>query len=282
MIQNLQDTVTLNNGVKIPGMGLGVFQIPDADTAAIVEAGIKAGYRLIDTAAVYGNEAGTGEGIRRGLAATGLKREDLFVTTKVWNDGLNGEQTKVAFEESLTKLGLDYLDLYLIHWPGKDANFKDVWLAMEDLYKAGKIRALGVSNFEPHHLEALLSYATVKPVINQVETHPRNSQTAVREFNAAHDILTQAWSPLAQGTLFDNPTLQQIAAAHHKSVAQVIFRWDLQHDILLLTKSAKASRLVDNAAIFDFTLSDDEMAQIDALNQDHRVGPHPDEYNFEL
>ena len=153
---------------------------------------------------------------------------------------------------------------------------------VSELIKAGKIRALGVSNFEPHHLEALLSYATVKPVINQVETHPRNSQTAVREFNAAHDILTQAWSPLAQGTLFDNPTLQQIAAAHHKSVAQVIFRWDLQHDILLLTKSAKASRLVDNAAIFDFTLSDDEMAQIDALNQDHRVGPHPDEYNFEL
>ena len=282
MINNLQDTVTLNNGVKMPGMGLGVFQIPDADTAAIVEAGIKAGYRLIDTAAVYGNEAGTGEGIRRGLAATGLKRKDLFITTKVWNDGLTGEQTKAAFEESLTKLGLDYLDLYLIHWPGKDANFKDVWLAMEELYHQGKIRALGVSNFEPHHLADLLSYATVKPVINQVETHPSNSQTAVREFNAAHDILTQAWSPLAQGTLFNDPTLQQIAAAHHKSVAQVIFRWDLQHDILLLTKSAKASRLVDNATIFDFTLSDDEMAQIDALNQDHRVGPHPDKYNFEL
>lgn len=282
MIENLQDTVTLNNGVKMPGMGLGVFQIPNEATADIVADGIKNGYRLIDTAQIYGNEEGTGAGIRAGLEATNLSREDLFITSKVWNAGLDREQTKAAVQNSLDKLGLDYIDLYLIHWPGTDTDIKAVWQGLEDMYHAGKIRAIGVSNFEIHHLEDLLAYAEVTPVINQIELHPRLTQTALREFDEAHGILTEAWSPLMQGQLFNEPILQKIAQAHGKSVAQVILRWDLQNDIVLLTKSARPERLVQNADLFDFELTDEEMAQINAMNQDHRVGPHPDKYNFEV
>lgn len=265
-------------------MGLGVFQISDDETANIVAEGIKAGYRLIDTATVYGNEKGTGEGIKRGLAETGLKREDLFITTKVWDDGLDYQQTKDAFQASLDALGLDYLDLYLIHWPGLNDQFKDAWLALEDLYKEGKIKAIGVSNFEVHHLEYLLSFAKVVPVINQVETHPGLIQEEVRKFDDAHDIKTEAWSPLAQGKLFDNPVLKEIAAKHNKSVVQVILRWDIQNDIVLLTKTVKEKRLHDNADIFDFELSPEEMKQINAIDNGDglRVGPNPDTYNFEL
>lgn len=279
MITSLNDRITLNNGTKIPGLGLGVFQIPDADTAAVVTAGIKAGYRLIDTAQIYGNEAGTGAGIRQGLAATGLKREDLFITSKLWNNHLTYDQTIAAFNDSLTKLGLDYLDLYLIHWPGDHA-FKDAYLALQDLYHAGKIKAIGVSNFDIHYLEELAEFAEVTPVLNQVESHPRLNQAALREYAATKDIKIQAWSPLMQGQILKEPTLQAIAAKHQKSVAQVILRWDIQREVLLVVKSVHPERMVSNAAVFDFSLTAAEMAQIDALNQNFRVGPNPDQFDF--
>ena len=236
MIHSLTDKVTFNNGTEIPGLGLGVFQIPDEDTAEVVSRGISNGYRLIDTAQIYGNETGTGSGIKKGLAATGLSREDLFVTSKVWNDHLTYAETISAFEETLDRLALDYLDLYLIHWPGKDA-FKEAWQALEDLYAAGKIKAIGVSNFEIHHLEELLAFAKVVPVVNQVELHPKLSQQALRDFCKTHDIKVQAWSPLMQGKLLADLTIKTIAEKHQKTPAQIILRWDIQQDILLVVKS---------------------------------------------
>jgi len=280
MINSLNDRITLNNGTKMPGLGLGVFQISDEDTTKVVADGIKAGYRLIDTAQVYGNEAGTGKGIKEGLVETGLDREDLFVTSKVWNDHLTYDETIAAFNDSLQKLGLDYLDLYLIHWPG-DNSFKDSYQALEDLYKAGKIKAIGVSNFEIHHLKELAEYADITPVLNQVESHPRMSQNELREYAAANDIKIQAWSPLMQGQILKNETLQKIADKHNKSVAQIILRWDIQRDVMLVVKSVRPERMASNADVFDFSLDDEDMKLINDMNQDLRVGPDPDEYNFE-
>lgn len=279
MIQSLTDTYTLNNGTKIPGLGLGVFQIPDAETANVVKEGIINGYRLIDTAQIYGNEAGTGDGIRQGLAATGLKREDLFVTSKVWNAHLTYDETIAAFEESLTRLGLEYLDLYLIHWPGADA-FKESWQALEELYKAGKIKAIGVSNFQIHHLEALLSYATVVPVINQIELHPKLSQVELRAFGKEHGIKIQAWSPLMQGQLLAHPEILTIADKYNKSAAQIILRWAIQQDILLVVKSVHADRMISNSDVFDFKLEREDMDRLNALNESLRVGPNPDSFDF--
>lgn len=280
MIKNLQDTVVLNNGCKMPGLGLGVFQIPNEQTAAIVSEGIKTGYRLIDTAAVYGNEEGTGQGIKQGLADTGLKREDLFITSKVWNAGLNYEETRIAFEDSLNKLGLTYLDLYLIHWPGTDDQYIEVYKALEQLYEEGKIKAIGVSNFEIHHLEKLFLETKIKPVVNQVELHPRLNQQELRAFCTENDILIEAWSPLMQGKILQEPVLQEIAEKHKKSVAQVVLRWDIQQEIIVLTKSVKTERLISNANLFDFELTVAEMQAIDALDQHLRVGPNPDTFNF--
>lgn len=280
MIKNLQDTVLLNNGKKMPGLGLGVFQIPNEQTATIVSEGIKTGYRLIDTAAVYGNEEGTGKGIKEGLAATGLKREDLFITSKVWNAGLDYEETLIAFEDSLNKLGLTYIDLYLIHWPGTDDRYIEVYKALEQLHEEGKIKAIGVSNFEIHHLKKLLSEIKIKPVVNQVELHPRLNQHELRAFCAENDILIEAWSPLMQGKILQEPVLKEIAERHHKSVAQIVLRWDIQQEIIVLTKSVKTERLISNAALFDFELTEEEMHTIDALDQHLRVGPDPDTFNF--
>ncbi|WP_069824963.1 aldo/keto reductase [Pediococcus pentosaceus] len=279
MINSLNDRIMLNNGTAIPGLGLGVFQIPDADTAQVVANGIKNGYRLIDTAQIYGNEAGTGAGIKAGLAATGLKRADLFVTSKVWNDHLSYDETIAAFESSLKKLGLDYLDLYLIHWPGDNA-FQDAWRALETLYKQGKIKAIGVSNFQIHHLQSLAEFAEITPVINQIETHPQLSQLEMREYAAKHDIKVQAWSPLMQGKILDNAVLAKIAQKYNKSVAQIVLRWDVQQNILLVVKSVRAERMLSNAQIFDFELAPEDMDQINALNENLRVGPNPDEFDF--
>ncbi|WP_321384462.1 aldo/keto reductase [uncultured Enterococcus sp.] len=279
MIQSLADTITLNNGTKIPGLGLGMFQIPDAETAQVVKEGIINGYRLIDTAQIYGNESGTGEGIRLGLAAAGLRREELFITSKVWNAHLTYAETITAFEESLARLGVDYLDLYLIHWPGADA-FKESWQAMEDLYRAGKIKAIGVSNFQPHHLEALLSYATVVPVINQIELHPKLSQKELRAFGKKYNIKIQAWSPLMQGQLLSHPEILAIADKYNKSAAQIILRWDIQQDILLVVKSVHANRMISNSDVFDFKLEQEDMERLDALNESFRVGPDPDSFDF--
>lgn len=279
MINSLNDRVTLNNGTKIPGLGLGVFQIPNEDTAEVVANGIKEGYRLIDTAQVYGNEEGTGEGIRQGLAATGLKREDLFVTSKVWNNHLTYDETIAAANDSLDKLGLDYLDLYLIHWPG-DNSFKDSYLALEQLYKDGKIKAIGVSNFQIHHLEELAEYATVTPVLDQVESHPKLSQNELRDYAAKHDIKIQAWSPLMQGQILKDATLQTIADKYNKSVAQVVLRWDIQRNVLLAVKSVHPERMQSNADVFDFALEQSDMDKINEMNEDLRVGPNPDEFDF--
>lgn len=279
MIHSLKENVRLNNRTEIPGLGLGVFQIPDEDTAEVVKKGIITGYRLIDTAQIYGNETGTGLGIKEGLAATGLSREELFVTSKLWNNHLTYKETINTFEETLDRLALDYLDLYLIHWPGNNA-FKESWQAMEDLYEAGKIKAIGVSNFEIHHLEDLLSYAKVVPVINQVELHPKLSQQALRDFCEKHNINIQAWSPLMQGKLLTEPAIVEIAEKHQKTPAQVILRWDIQQDILLVVKSVHEQRMQSNAAVFDFELDDADMSRLNELNESLRSGPDTEAFDF--
>lgn len=275
----LNETITLNNGVSIPRIGLGVFKVADENAAENVRLALVNGYRLIDTAAIYGNEVGTGEGLRRGLSEAGLKREDIFVTSKMWNNHLPYEESLKAYQDSLDRLGLDYLDLYLIHWPGNHA-FKESWKAMETLYNEGKIRAIGISNFTVEQMDELMSFATVTPVLNQVELHPKLTQQTIRDYCAARNIKVQAWSPLMQGQLLHHPTLQAIADKYGKSVAQVIFRWDIQNDILLLTKSEKERRIISNAHIDDFTLSAEDMATIDSLNENLRVGPDPLTFDF--
>ena len=279
MINSLTDKIVLNNGVEMPGLGLGVFQIPDEDTAEVVKTGIINGYRLIDTAQIYGNEEGTGRGIKEGLAATGLNREDLFITSKVWNAHISKEEALASFEKSLEKLQLDYLDLFLIHWPGKES-YREAWLALEELYAAGKVRAIGVSNFERHHLADLLSYAKVVPVLNQIELHPKLAQKDVRSFCEQYDIKVQAWSPLMQGQLLTHPVIKEIAQKHGKSTAQVILRWDIQQAILLVVKSVHKERMLSNADVFDFTLDPTDLEKLEHLNEGLRSGPHPDEFDF--
>lgn len=280
MVKNLQDTTTLYNGVKMPWLGIGVFKVEEGpELVNAVKYAIKQGYRSIDTAAIYQNEEGVGQAIKEGLAETGLSREDLFVTSKVWNSDLGYESALAAFETSLKKLQLDYLDLYLIHWPvaGK---YKDAWRALETLYKEGKVKAIGVSNFQVHHLEDLLKDAEIKPMVNQVEFHPHLTQEEVRTFCKANEIQVEAWSPLAQGQLLDHPVLREIANHYNKSIAQVILRWDLQNGVVTIPKSTKEHRIVENADVFDFELSNEHMEQINQLNENHRVGPDPDNFDF--
>ena len=280
MIKNLQDTVTLHNGVKMPGFGLGVFKVEEGpELINAVKVAIKHGYRSIDTAAIYGNEEGVGQGIREGLQEAGISREDAFVTSKVWNADLGYESTIAAYETSLKKLGLEYLDLYLIHWP-VEGKYKEAWRALETLYKEGRVKAIGVSNFQIHHLENLMKDAEIKPVINQVECHPRLTQKELQAFCEQHGIQLEAWSPLMQGELLGNEVLKTIAAKYNKSVAQVILRWDVQNGIITIPKSTKEHRIVENAAIFDFELTKEDMKLIDDLNQNHRVGPDPDNFDF--
>ncbi|MFS0605156.1 aldo/keto reductase [Peribacillus frigoritolerans] len=280
MMKNLQDTTTLHNGVKMPWFGLGVFKVEEGpELVNAVKVAIKHGYRSIDTAAIYENEEGVGQGIREGLKEAGISREDLFVTSKVWNADLGYESTIAAYEKSLQKLGLEYLDLYLIHWP-VEGKYKEAWRALETLYKEGKVKAIGVSNFQIHHLKDLMEDAEVKPMVNQVECHPRLTQKEVQAFCKEQGIQLEAWSPLMQGELLDNDVLQAIATKHGKSVAQVILRWDLQNGIVTIPKSTKEHRIVENSTVFDFELTEEEMNQIDGLNQNHRVGPDPDNFDF--
>ncbi|MBO0961382.1 aldo/keto reductase [Neobacillus sp. MM2021_6] len=270
---NLQDTTTLHNGVKMPWLGLGVFKVKEgAEVVESVKAAIRNGYISIDTAAVYKNEEGVGQAIRE----SGVNREELFITSKVWNADQGYETTLNAFETSLNKLGLDYLDLYLIHWPGKD-KYKDTWKALEKLYKEGRIRAIGVSNFQIHHLEDLISSAEIKPMVNQVEYHPHLTQKELQAFCVKEGIQLEAWSPLKQGQLLEEPVLVDIAQKYNKSVAQVILRWDLQNGVVTIPKSIKEHRIIENTDVFDFELSAEDMEKIDGLNQDSRAGSHPDE-----
>ena len=275
MITHLQDTVKLNNGVTMPAFGLGVFKVREGDEVEqSVKSALKAGYRLIDTAAAYGNEEGVGKAIRE----SGIPREEIFVTTKLWNRDQGYETTLKAFDASLKRLGLEYLDLYLIHWPVK-GKYVDSWLAMEKLYKEKKVRAIGVSNFQMHHLKDVMEAGTIVPAVNQVELHPHLNQEELRQFCLAHDVKVEAWSPIMKGNL-DIPEILTIAKNHDKSPAQVVLRWHLQHDIIVIPKSIHEHRIIENSQIFDFSLSDKEMATIDSLNKIFRFGPDPDNFDF--
>jgi methylglyoxal/glyoxal reductase len=278
--KNLQDTTTLHNGVKMPWFGIGVFKVEEGpELVHAVKTAIQYGYRSIDTAAIYENEAGVGQGIREGLKETGISREELFVTSKVWNADLGYESTIKAYETSLNKLGLEYLDLYLIHWP-VEGKYKEAWRALETLYKEGRVKAIGVSNFHIHHLEDLMKDAEIKPMVNQVEYHPRLTQKELKAFCREHGIQLEAWSPLMQGQLLDHQVLKDIANKYGKSPAQVILRWDLQNGVVTIPKSTKAHRIAENAQVFDFALTDEEMERIDSLNLNKRVGPDPDNFDF--
>lgn len=269
-------TITLNNGVDMPQIGYGVFQVPDAETEQAVAAALAAGYRSIDTAAVYGNEAGVG----RALAASGLPREELFITSKAWIADLGFDETLAAYQASLEKLGLVYLDLYLIHWPAPVTGlYLESWRALETLLAAGKVRAIGVSNFLPEHLQRILDVGNTVPAVNQVELHPALQQREIQEFNSAHGVVTEAWSPLAQGAVLGEQAVTDIAAAHGRTPAQVILRWHLQQGRVVIPKSVTPARIAENLDILDFELADDELAALDALERDGRTGPHPADFN---
>lgn len=277
---SLNDRITLASGTAMPPLGLGVFQVEEGDNlTAAVKSAIRLGYRSIDTAAVYGNESGVGQGIREALPENGLGREELFITSKVWNADLGYTETLAAYEQSLQKLGLDYLDLYLIHWPvaGK---YKSAWKALEELYRTGRVKAVGVSNFQTHHLEELIQDAEILPMVNQVEFHPFLTQKKLLDFTREHNIVLQAWSPLMQGGLFEEPLLLELAAKYGRTTAQIILRWDLQHGVVTIPKSVHEARIAENSQIFDFDLSSTDMERIDGLNQNRRVGPDPDHFDF--
>lgn len=266
-------SVKLNNGIEMPMVGFGVYQVSDEDTEKAVLAALKAGYRLLDTAAVYGNEAGVG----RAIKASGIPREEIFVTTKLWIQRENSyENTKKALEDSLTRLGLDYVDLYLMHQPFGDVH--EQWRAMEDLYKAGKARAIGVSNFHMDRLMDLITCHEIVPAVNQIETHPFYQRDAEIAFHQELGVVQQAWAPLAEGKfeILSNPILTQIAQKHGKSVAQVVLRWLNQRGVAITPKSVKVERMTENREIFDFTLDNEDLAQITTLNRDEIIFNHRD------
>lgn len=273
---NLDSTVTLNNGVEMPRVGLGVFKSePGPETEQAVRQALELGYRAVDTAAFYRNEADVGRAVRDGGALA------PFVTTKLWNSDQGYDAALRAFDTSLRELGLEKVDLYLVHWPNPDL-MAETWRALEHLYDQMLCRAIGVSNFEPHHLEELAVHANVPPAVNQVELHPYLQQRAVREYCAEHRIAVTAWSPIAKGRVVDDGVLQEIGAAHGKSPVQVTLRWELQHEILVIPKSVNRERIAANTEIFDFQLSPAEMARIDQLDrgEEGRIGPHPDRMTF--
>ncbi|MFF5251191.1 aldo/keto reductase [Streptomyces leeuwenhoekii] len=265
--------IILNNGVEMPQLGFGVWQVPDDEAETAVATALEAGYRSIDTAAIYGNEEGTGKAI----AASGLPREELFVTTKLWNDDQGYDATLRAFETSLAKLGLEYVDLYLIHWPlPSQDRYVDTYKAFEKLHADGLVRAIGVSNFLPEHLDRLIAETSVVPAVNQIELHPHLQQRAVREYHAGQGIATEAWSPLGQGKgLLEVPAIVAIARKHDRTPAQVVLRWHLQLGNVVIPKSVTPSRIKENIDVFDFSLDDEDLAAISALNEDRRLGPDP-------
>jgi diketogulonate reductase-like aldo/keto reductase len=272
--------VTLNNDVVMPQIGLGVWQAKDGqEVETAVSTALQCGYRLIDTAAVYGNETGVG----RAIAASGIPREEIFVTTKVWNADQGYEQTLAAFHKSLERLGMDYVDLYLIHWPvpAKD-KYVDTWKALEKLYSDGKVKAIGVSNFTVEYLERLMNESTVIPAVNQIELHPYLSQKKLRDYCAQHDIAVESYSPIggAGGNLLNEPILKEIGERYGKSPAQVVLRWHIQNDLIVIPKSVTPERIAQNIDIFDFELDDSDMNRIDQMNNNTRVGSDPETANF--
>lgn len=274
-MKHLTDSTVLNNGVHMPWFGLGTYKAEGAEVANAVTTALELGYRSIDTAAVYGNEEEVGQSI----ASSGVARDSLFVTTKVWNSDQGYDTTLKAFDTSCKKLGLDIIDLYLIHWPGKD-KYKDTWRALERLYEEGRVRAIGVSNFQIHHLEELRKDSGIVPAVNQVELHPRFIQKELHDYCVQNQIQIEAWAPLMKGRLQDNELLQDIAGKHGKTVSQVILRWGLQNRIVIIPKSVTPSRIRENSEIFDFELSAEEVSAISALDAGERIGTDPDKLMF--
>ncbi|WP_436529653.1 aldo/keto reductase [Actinoplanes sp. HUAS TT8] len=269
-------TIELNNGIAMPQVGYGVFQIPEAETTEAVTNALEAGYRSIDTAAAYGNETGVGAALK----ASGIARDELFITTKLWNSDQGYDSTLRAFDASLGRLGLDHLDLYLIHWPTpKHEKYLDTWRALEKILESGQVRAIGVSNFLPEHLRAVAGLGGTVPAVNQIEVHPALQQRDAQEANRALGVVTEAWSPLAQAGVLDDPAVTGIAAALGRTPAQVVLRWHLQQGRVIIPKSVTPSRIRENLDLFDFELSADQLAAIDGLESDGRTGPHPDFFN---
>ena len=275
---DIRSTIRLNNGVEIPRLALGVFKVPDDQSAQCVRWALEAGYRHIDTAAVYGNEAGVGKGIRD----SGVPREEIFLTTKLWNDDMRKDRVREAFEESLAKLGTDYVDLYLIHWPVPGC-FEKCWAELEQLYREGRVRAIGVSNFHRYHMEALLKTAKIVPAVNQVELHPLLTQKPLSEYCRSLGIEMQSYRPLGgsgEHNLVGNADIAAIAARYNRSPAQIMIRWNLQCGNIVLVKSTHRERILQNMDVFDFEISAEDMAALDALNRDFHTGSNPDTFDF--
>jgi 2,5-diketo-D-gluconate reductase A len=276
VIKDLSPRLALSDGFAIPQLGLGVYKVEDREARDTVSFALQHGYRLVDTAAMYENEVGVGEGLKR----SGVPREELFVTTKFWMDDLGYEKTLAAAKKSLERLGLDYLDLYMIHWPAPERGlFTESWRAMEKLQGDGLIRSIGVSNFHPEHLDQIFAMASSPPVINQVEMHPWLTQDAVLAYNSSRGIVSQAWSPLARGQVLDSDELADIGAKYAKSVSQTVLRWHLQRGYGVVPKSVREERVLENIDVFDFALSTDEMNFISSLNRNFRTGVDPNDRN---
>jgi 2,5-diketo-D-gluconate reductase A len=269
-------TITLNNGVTIPQIGFGVFQVPASATTEAVRHALDAGYRSIDTAALYRNERSVG----RAVAESGIPRDELFITTKVWNTDQGYDKTLRAFDASLGKLGVDYVDLYLIHWPTPARDrYLETWTALEKLLADGRTRAIGVSNFQPDHLRRLVDKSNTVPAVNQIELHPELQQAELRALHDELGIVTESWSPLARGALLDSPVLAELAAKHGRTVAQVILRWHIQLGLVAIPRSVTPSRIRENIDIFDFSLDDEDLARIAGMEHGARIGPDPDAFN---
>lgn len=273
--------IDFHNGNTMPQLGLGVFRVENDDTAKdAVKHAIINGYRSIDAALVYGNEEMVGRGIQEGMAAADIRREDLFITSKLWFDSFGKDNVEQGYQTSIDNLGLDYLDLYLIHWPGTDESVMiETWKGMEALYESGKVKNIGVSNFNIEHLEVLKSQTSIKPVINQVEFHPYFTQQELRTYLDTESIYMESWSPLMNAEILTDETINAIAAEIGKSPAQVVIRWNIEHGVVTIPKSITPHRIEANINIFDFSLTANQMERIDALNENKRIGPNPLELN---
>ncbi|MDR7036168.1 2,5-diketo-D-gluconate reductase A [Methylobacterium sp. BE186] len=269
-------TLRLNDGRAMPQLGFGVYQLPEADAPDIIGRAIGAGYRSIDTAAIYGNERGVGQAIRE----AGVGREDLFVTTKLWNDSQGRDAARRAFDESLTRLGLEHVDLYLIHWPCPERNlYLETWRALAALREEGRALSIGVSNFTVAQLERIIGETGIVPAINQIELHPRFQQAELRAFHEAHGIVTESWSPLGQGKELADPVLTRIAGAHRRTPAQIVLRWHLETGLVAIPKTATPARIAENIGVFDFALGEEDRRAIASLDRpDGRIGPNPDTF----
>jgi 2,5-diketo-D-gluconate reductase A len=270
-------TIALNNGVEIPQLGFGVFQIPPDQTAEATRTALEIGYRHIDTAQMYGNEREVGQAVRE----SGIPRDQVFVTSKLNNNRLERDDILRSFDQSLADLGFDRLDLFLIHWPLPGvSDFVQRWKVLEEIHASGRARAIGVSNFQPHHLRTLFDASEIRPAVNQIEVHPYLTQDDVRTFGADHGIATEAWAPIAKGKVNDDPVLQEVAQQVGRTPAQVTLRWHVQRGDIVFPKSVDRGRMEENFAIFDFELDEPQMAAISGLNRDERTGPNPDEFTW--